>query len=166
MRHLSRLFLACTVIAPLATLAADATNNLSVTASVKASCAVDAASINFGAYDPIADSGRTSQTNLKITCTKGHPATISLSNGANYTAATGRQMADGNGNFVAYDLYQGGFPGAGGTRFGTAAGETLAYVGAGKTQDTSSVTVYAAIGSGQDAAAGTYTDTVTININY
>jgi spore coat protein U-like protein len=162
MRNLLRLFAACTVIAPLATFAASTTNDLTVTATVTASCAVNAAAINFPTYDPIADSGRTAQTNLEIICTKGHPATITLDDGLNFDAAAGRRMKSGP-NFIAYELFQ---DAGATTRFGIGAGEEYAYVGQGKTADNTSVTVYAVIDPNQDANAGTYSDSVVINIAF
>jgi spore coat protein U-like protein len=167
MRNVARLFLACTVLAPLGALAAiTAPVDLAVTASVKASCSVNAASINFPAYDPIADdsASRSAQTDLSITCTKGHGANIALGIGANHDGTSRRMKNVLSADFIAYGLYQDAtmtIPW--GSTIGT---DTASYVGKGKTADTTSVTVYAMIGAGQDAVAGDYADTVTITINY
>jgi spore coat protein U-like protein len=128
---------------------------------VKPSCAVSAATIDFPSYDPIADAGRTASTSLSIVCTKNHSATIGLSDGANFDAAAGRRMVSGT-NFLAYELYQ---DASYSDRFGSAVGERLVYLGKGKVAD-SSVVVYAVIGAGQDTAAGTYTDSVVIDIAF
>lgn len=164
MRNLFRLFVACSVIAPLAAGAATTNGTLALTAKVQASCSVAAAAIDFPIYDPIADSGRTAQTNLSIVCTKNHSATIGLDDGGNFTAATGRAMIGGTGaDLLKYELYQ---DAAMSKRFGSSGIERLGYVGKGKTADTS-VVVYAQIVSGQnDTPAGSYADSVVIDIAF
>jgi spore coat protein U-like protein len=164
MRNLLRLFAVCTAIAPLATFAETVNGNLTVSATVKASCAVSAAAINFGAYDPIADTGRTNDAALTITCTKGKTATIGLSNGANPDAVAGRRMKDAGSKYIAYDLYKVAAA-APGDRFGSVGTERLDYTGVGKAAD-STVRVYGVITAGQDAAAGTYSDSVVVDIDF
>jgi spore coat protein U-like protein len=163
MRNLLRLFAVCTAIAPLATFAGTVNGNLTVSATVKASCAVSAATINFPDYDPVADTGLAASTPLTITCTKGKGATIGLSDGGNFDTTAGRRMKDGTTNYVAYELFK---EAAATNRFGSVGGERLGYTGQGKVADGSTVTVHAVIAAGQDAAAGSYTDSVLIDINF
>jgi spore coat protein U-like protein len=165
MRNLLRLFAVCTAIAPLAAFAQlAASENLTVTATVKATCAVSTAPITFSDYDPIADSGRTNDAALTITCTKGKEATIGLSNGGNFDATAGRRMKDAGSNYIAYDLFKTSAA-APGDRFGSVGAERVGYTGVGKAPD-STVRVYGVIAAGQDAADGTYTDTIVVDITF
>lgn len=148
------------------------TANFQVTANVAASCTVSATNIAFGAYDP-ADANATNPLDangsVSVRCTRGtSTALATLSQGAN--SATGstcanplRQMTGGGTLRLRYDLYQ-------------EAGRTVVW-GCDATNDlpiptfTSSLTpvvltTYGRIPAGQDAAIGSYTDTVQVSVTF
>lgn len=171
----ARLFLAlsCLVATGSAFAGASPQNaNFQVTANVAASCTVSATNIAFGAYDPAdanATAPRDANGSVTVRCTRGtSTAVAALNQGAN--PATGstcasplRQMNGGSTLRLRYDLYQD-------------AGRATVW-GCDATNDqpiptfTSSVTpvtltTFGRIPAGQDAAIGSYTDTVQVSVTF
>ena len=129
--------------------------NVTVSASVAANCLVTAGSVVFGAYDPL---GTNETTNLDgsgtftVRCTRGVTAQVGLGDGLNYSS--GRRMGDGGTNFLNYQLYS---DNTRSTIWNNTTGR-VAYVAANKSPQT--LTIYGRVPSGQDPAAGSYSDTV------
>jgi spore coat protein U-like protein len=167
------LALACAAFAGTAVAApSPVTANFQVTANVAASCTVSATNIAFGAYDPAdvnATTPRDANGSVSVRCTRGtSTALATLSQGAN--PATGstcasplRQMNGGGTERLRYDIYQ-------------ETGRTVAW-GCDTTNDlpiptfTSSITpvvltTFGRIPAGQDAAIGSYTDTVQVSVTF
>lgn len=156
-------------------LAGSSTGTLSVTASVAAHCTVSAPTLAFGSYDPIganASAVLDGTTTATFTCTKKSAGVyVTADTGANPTHATGtcavatctRAMADGSGDYLSYDLY-------------TDSGHTVVwnttnsgghtYQPTFDTSTTATATVYGEIPAGTQVPAGSYSDSVTMTINF
>lgn len=147
--------------------AATATSSMPVSASVTATCTIDASGgVAFGAYDPVVTNATTDLTNsgtISTTCTNGSSATITLDQGANAeTASTAsaplRQMLSGTTDFLKYDLYTD----SGLTTAWGSTGVTVTGTGAAVTS-----TVYGSVPAGQNVAAGSsYADTVVATVTF
>lgn len=130
--------------------------NVAVTANVAANCVLTAGSVAFGTYDPLStnDTNPLDQTGtFTVRCVKGVTANVGLNDGANFSGT--RRMSDGGTNFLAYDLYQDSGRLTAWTNSGAG---RVAYLAANKSAAT--LTIYGRIPGNQDAAAGSYTDTV------
>jgi len=161
-RTISSLLLASIIAAP--AFAATATSSLNVTASVGPVCSISTLPVAFGAYDPV---GTNASANLNgtgtvtVACTKGASASVDLGNGGSFLASS-RRMSSGT-DFLSYALYKDSAqqqPWGSGVTGGT----TASYVAANK--NSASLTVYGAVGSGQDVSVGSYSDSIVATINY
>jgi spore coat protein U-like protein len=123
--------------------------------------------LSFGAYDPIVankSSVLDGTATLSVNCTNSVPYTITLGQGSNPAgtstdAAPLRRMAAG-ANMLSYSLYQN----TGRTTvWGNTSGTGVAGTGTGSAQ---TITVYGRIPSGQNAAAGSHSDTVLVTLTF
>lgn len=134
--------------------------NVAISASVAANCVLTAGSVAFGAYDPLVanDTAALDQTGtFTVRCVKGVTAQVGLDDGLN----TGRQMSDGGSELLDYELYKD----AGRTTVWTDTGAgRYAYTAANKSATT--LTIYGRVAGGQDAAVGSYTDTVVASAEF
>ncbi|MDF8332742.1 Csu type fimbrial protein [Novosphingobium cyanobacteriorum] len=149
-------------IAPTTGQAATATDTMAVSATVQSACIVAASALSFGSYNPTAGTNADATTTLSVTCTSGTSYTVGLSagNGSGATV-TSRKLTNG-GNTLNYALYQ---DSARTTNWGNTPGtDTPASAVAGSSATT--LTVYGRIASGQNVPAGSYTDSVTVTVNY
>lgn len=136
-----------------------ATTSFTVTATVIAACAVAAANLSFGNYNPTAGTALDGTTTVTVTCTPGTSYTVALNNGANF--ATTRRMAAG-ANFLGYELYKNPERT---DRWGGAGGEVLTPPGpAGITP--SAYTIYGRVPSAQAVPTGAYLDTVGVTVTF
>jgi len=141
------------------------TTPLSVTAIVGAVCSLSTSAVAFGSYDPIvvnASSPLNATGNITDTCSNGLAGTITLDQGLDPTGAStaavpARQMRSG-ASVLAYFLYSDsprsvpwGSTGIGITGTGTTSAPIL---------------VYGQIPGAQNAAAGSYADTVTVTVTF
>jgi spore coat protein U-like protein len=159
--------LGCSTLCPPASFAATATNTLSVTASVDASCSVGAATLAFGAYAPTADTALTGSASIPVTCTEGTAFQLGLDTGlytADATSGTTRAMKGSSGAYyLSYELYQ---DTSDTTIWGdTPTTEPMSVNGTGSAVD---LTVYGRIPAGQTTALpdNLYSDTVTATVTY
>lgn len=151
-----------------------ATTNLNVRIAITASCTVAAAAptdVDFGTVASTSTTPVLAQGSITAQCSALTPFNISLNAGLNAATAgdvTTRRMRNTDAsvttnNFVAYQLYQE----AGRTTVwgSTPATNTLARVGTGLPQ---SFAVFGQVlnPSSNNAAVGTYQDTVTATITY
>jgi spore coat protein U-like protein len=136
--------------------------NVAVSASVAANCVLTAGSLDFGAYDPLGanDTADLDQAgSFAVKCVKGSAAQLGLGQGANYSA--GRRLVSGGTNYLNYELYKD----AGRSTVWTGVGAgRLAYTATTKAEQT--ISIYGRVTGGQDAAAGSYTDTVVATADF
>lgn len=148
--------------------AATATANLSVTATVSATCSISTTPLAFGSYDPVGANNAApldGTGTVLVTCTSGAGAAVTLGQGANAgvgstDAVPSRRMKDAAGVFLSYSLYQ---DVAHTTLWGNTAGTSVAQTGTGTA---SSVTVYGRVPAGQNVASGAYADTVVATVTF
>lgn len=147
---------------PLAAQAATASTTFAVTTTVLTACTVTALPLTFATYDPTAAGNTDGTSTLSVLCTAGTPYNIALDKGTNGASVTTRKMKLVSGaDELGYQL----FTNSGRTtNWGTTVGtDTLAGTATGLLQ---AVTVYGRIPAGATVAAGAYTDTVTVTVNY
>jgi spore coat protein U-like protein len=159
---------ACALLAPASAIAGSSSTSMSVTSSVVAKCTVSAPTLAFGNWD-FATYGAANldgSSTLTFTCTKGAPAVyVTADTGANGASASGttRAMTDGSSDYLSYELYT---DAGHATVWNTtnSGGHTFAPTFAAS--HTATATVYGRIPSGQDAVVGSYTDSISVVINY
>jgi spore coat protein U-like protein len=144
--------------------AATASNPLTVSATVINNCLINTSALAFGSYDPVV--GNTSADLdgagvVSVACTKGVAPTIALGLGSNASGST-RRMSDGSGNYLTYELYKE----SGHVTVWGASGGALLSTSAAPSKASRDFTVYGRVTAGQDATAGSYTDTVVATVNF
>jgi spore coat protein U-like protein len=148
-------------------LAATAQSNFNVTASVTNNCTITSTTLAFGAYDPISANATVALDaagSVDVACTKGAAPTIGLNVGNNSANASGttRAMSDGSGGYLSYEIYQN----SGRTAVWGNSGADLLTTVPAPSKAARSFPTYGRIPAGQDAASGSYTDTVTATVNF
>jgi spore coat protein U-like protein len=144
--------------------AATASTNLGVSATVINNCLITTSALAFGSYDPVVANSAADLDGtgvVSVACTKGVSPTIALGLGSNASGST-RRMGDGSGHYLTYELFkESGHV----TVWGTAGGALLS-PSAAPSKDARDFTVYGRVTGGQDATAGSYTDTVVATVNF
>jgi spore coat protein U-like protein len=142
--------------------AASVSAQFNVTATVLKNCAVSASDLAFGNYTAGSGSPVTATTTVSVTCTAALPYTVALDGGQTTSDVSARAMTDGAAHNLSYGLYTtNGYGTVWGD--GSAGTSTVAGTGNGAAQ---AVTVYGRIPASQFVAAGSYTDRVTVTVNY
>ena len=142
-----------------------ATTSFQVTATVTASCSVAATDVAFGSYNPFSGTDGTATGTITATCTNGTPYSIDLSAGSSGSFAT-RTMSDGSSGTLNYNLYS---TSGGSSILGDGTSSTVLITGAGATGTGSgqAYSVYGTLPTGQNTApVGSYTDSITVTLNY
>jgi spore coat protein U-like protein len=143
--------------------------SLSVTASIDMSCSITTTALAFGDYEPgstHATAPLNAEGGVSSTCTTGSSGVIKMGQGINFAADSNdatplrRMVATGDAtSFLNYSVF-------------TDTGRTnewenstgVAYEGTGEAQ---ALVVYGSLEAGQTSAVvGSYTDTITVAINY
>ncbi|WP_455923445.1 Csu type fimbrial protein [Pseudomonas putida] len=142
--------------------ASTATANMSVSATVVATCSVSAGSLAFGSYSGTAV---TASADLSVTCTNDAPYTIAMDAGTGTDATTSARLLTSSSDStstLSYGLYQ---DSSYATSWGNTTGtDTLAGTGTGAAQ---TIGVYGKIAASQlSASTGSYADTVVVTVNY
>ncbi len=152
---------ACAIL-PSAAWAQTAQTTMDVSATVVKACVVSATNLAFGTYDPTSATPADATSAVTVTCTPGTSFTVGLNAGTTAGATvTTRKMASG-AERLNYALYS---DVARTTNWGNTPGsDTPAAVTASVTP--SVLTVYGRVAAQQAVAVGSYTDTVTITVNY
>lgn len=166
MRNVLRGMLAFTALGAGAATAATTTTTFQVTATVLATCSVSAAALNFGSYTPGAGA-LTANTALNVRCTNNTPFTVALNVGSTTGGSMAqRLMADG-ANTLQYNLFT---TVANTTVFGDGTGGSATQTGTGTGLGSAvALTVYGQLpdtATNQDAAPGSYSDTITATVTY
>lgn len=139
--------------------AASATANFNVTATVATSCAVSASDLAFGTYDAASNTDTLATSTISVTCSLLTPYAISLNNGTNASGST-RRMGSGASR-LSYEIYRDvGLTGI----FGLAT-SALGVSGVGTGFAVPS-TIYGKIPKNQAVAPGSYTDQITVTVDY
>ena len=155
-------FTAIALLLPGVAAASTATTTMGVSANVHSACVVTSNNLSFGNYNPTTGSPTDATSTFNVTCTTGTSFTVGLNAGATSGATvTTRQMANG-ASALGYALYS---DTARTTNWGNTPGtDTPAATIAGSSAST--FTIYGRIPAQQNVAAGAYTDTIIITINY
>lgn len=162
LRSFLPIFLAA-ALAPCAAYAAGSdTDSFEVSATVLASCDVDASDLTFGNYDPVAASNLDAETTLSVTCTNGTPYYVgmSLGNGSGASMATRRMTKSGGSQTLNYVLYQ---DTQRSVLWGNTGVDRLSGTGNGSAN---TLHLYARVPMQQTAPAGAYTDTITVTVSW
>lgn len=160
MRHFHRFALIAAASLPTSLWAATDTTTFDVTATVVNACDVSASNLAFGNYDPISVVATDATTTINVTCTLGATYSLRLNAGLNGAGVvTDRAMSNGV-NSLAYDLYTDalrtdiwGNDGATGVN-GTGTGLSVPTI------------VYGRIPAGQTVGAASFTDTITVTLEF
>ena len=145
--------------------AATATATFQVTATVASSCLVSATELAFGSITPIESDtvGLAKTSTISVTCSNTHPYTVNVGFGANGGTEANRFMKNSaNADKLAYNIYtEASHTNVMGD--GTGVSKNVPLVGTGAAQ---TVTVYGKLLQNQFVSAGTYADTLTVNVAY
>jgi spore coat protein U-like protein len=135
-------------------------------AGVMASCVASAPGFSFGLYDTLSGLPATAAITVSVTCNLTPPPTVTLSISA--SAVSGgffprRMRQDGGADLLAYNLFAdpGGISVLGDGSAGTAMLSERVMRNKPWT-----ATIYGRIPPAQDVAAGSYSDTLTLTINF
>ncbi len=147
---------------PLSGFSATATTTFAVTATVLNVCTVSALPLAFGTYDPTSATATDGTSTITVLCTLSQAYNVRLSQGVNGTGVTARKMIlTAGSDLLPYTLYR---DASRTLNWGiTDATDTVAGTGTGVAQ---THTVYGRIPINAAVAAGAYTDTVTVTVNY
>ena len=140
--------------------AGTASTTFAVNATVSATCLVSANSLAFNTY---AFAQLDASTTLSVTCTNNTGYSVGLDAGKNSSDPAARKMKGaltGNTDLLTYALYQGS---AGGTLWDNNTNTLKNQTGSGSAQ---SIPVWGRIPAGQYVQPDTYTDTITVSVNY
>lgn len=160
--------------------AATATNTVTVNASVSQVCTVSAATVAFGAYDPVVANATTDllapAAPITVTCTKGSTGVdVDLGQGGNYT--TVRRMTDST-DFLTYQLYKATSeasgaacaspPSSGAGVWGSASGGTTLTPSSPTWSATTGLifNICGVVPQAQNVGVGTYADSVTATVTF
>ena len=139
--------------------AASVTANFNVTATVATSCSVSASDLAFGTYDGTSAVDATTTSTINVNCSLLTPYTIGLNDGSN-AAGSVRRMGSGTSR-LSYEIYRD--PAMTGI-FGTVAA-TLGVSGIGTGLAVPNI-IYGKIPKNQNVTPGSYTDQVTVTVDY
>lgn len=134
------------------------------------SCTVSATTVAFGTYNPIVTTPTDSTGTVTVTCKGAASATYSilLSAGSSGTYSL-RRMPNSSGT-LAYQLYTDAAHtlvwGDGANGNGTSVVSDTRTIPAGQYGVTNYYTIYGRIPARQTVSAGTYSDTLTVTVNY
>lgn len=150
---------------------------LSASAHAGVRCTVSGGpGVAFGTYDQTSPTNAQSTTTITITCTfTGNTTSVTVSSVAlntghsnSYATRTMYQTVGTNTYLLDYNLYQNSY--TSGTIWGSGAGypayPAFTITGNRTTPGTQTLTVYGVIPALQDPVPGTYTDTITVTVNY
>ena len=131
-----------------------------------AACVVTAPTLSFGPYDGLSGAPATTSATAVVTCNETPPPTVTLELGP--SAVSGgffpRQMRhDSGSDRLAYNFY---VDAGGAAVWGDGTGGTATRSDRVFKNKPWTVTLYGRIPAGQDVSAGSYSDTLTITINF
>ena len=149
-----------------ASVSAQTTADIAVSATVNARCTITAAPVAFGVYDPLVTNAVApldGMGSVTVACTKGSVPTIALGPGAHASGSTRRMIGAATPNdLLTYELYQ---P-AGYTAVWGTTGPNLYTAAAAADKTARTFTVNGRVAGSQDVSTGTYNDTVVATVNF
>lgn len=148
--------------------AATRTTTFGVSANVAANCLVSASPMSFGDYDGTAP--RPGSSDISVRCSNGAPYTLALNVGTTTGASFAQRLLAFGTNTLEYNLYtSSAYTSIWGDGVG---GSTATVTGTGTGMSNASIqtrTVYGELVNSvanQDAPVGSYSDTITVTIEY
>jgi spore coat protein U-like protein len=144
------------------------TTTFQVNAVVNPNCLVSATPMSFGTYSGTAQLSTTSQINVR--CSLGAPYTLALSTGGGSFAT--RLLAGNGNNRLEYNLYTTDPTLGSGSIWGDGTSSTVRGTGTGGGMSVNNAiqhTVYGLLPNStanQNVPTGTYTDTITVTVEY
>ena len=144
--------------------AAQDSGTMAVSATIAASCTIATSTLPFGSLTSTNAANTDVTTSATVTCSSDSPFNIGMDYGLNSTGFQ-RRMASG-GNFLNYEVYIDGFGvNAFGpvSTFGTANNYNSPSTG---NSGANVVTIYGRIPQQTTPASGSYSDTLTVTVNY
>jgi spore coat protein U-like protein len=132
------------------------------TATVPANCrAYVTTDLDFGNVPGLIAANKDQTSTIAMTCTGRTAWNVGLNNGLNPSGSVRRMRLGATASYVNYELYRDtGRTHRWGATIGT---DTVPGTGTGGEQ---TLTVYGRVPAGQAAAAGSYSDTITVTISY
>jgi spore coat protein U-like protein len=151
--------------------AATSTGTFTVSATVLKACTVSASNINFGNYTP-GGGALTGNSTISVKCTKTTPYTVALNAGSTTGGSYAQRLMAYGAETLQYNLYTvAGFTTVFGD--GTLGTGTGSGTGAGLGAASQTYTAYGRLvdstanqNAAPNAAATTYSDTVTVTVTY
>lgn len=140
-----------------------ATGSLGVKIEITSNCAVSTsnAALDFGSHASTDTSASADNGAFTVSCTNETPYDIGLVPVSTASTTGSGEMKDGSGtNSIAYQLYSDAAMSA---VWGSDTGNMQSSTGTGSAQD---YTVYGKVTGSMNVPAGSYNDTVTINVTY
>ena len=139
------------------------TTTFNTTASVAAQCNVSAATLAFGAVNPLS-SQVDATTTLTVNCTKNSSYTVGLNAGVTTGTTIAQRLMANGANTMQYNLYTNS---ARSSIWGNSSGSWVSGTGAGL-GTAQTLTVYGRVASGQtNLAVGNYQEnTITVTVTY
>jgi len=133
------------------------------------SCTISASGVAFGTYTPATPAALTGTGTVNLTCTvttKKSTVTIDLSTGSSGSYAT-RTLRSGT-DVLNYNLYlDAADTQVWGDGTGASVEDTVPIMAHGNgSQANATFTIYGAVAALQDPAPGSYTDTITVTVNF
>lgn len=127
---------------------------------------VTAPSLSFGTYDGLSAAPATTSGVAVVTCDQAPPPTVTLEIGP--SAVSGgffprRMRQDGGSDLLDYNFYA---DSGGASVWGDGSGGTVTRSARVTKNKPWAVTIYGRIPPGQDVGVGTYSDTLTVTINF
>ena len=144
--------------------AAQQTGTIAVTASITASCSLTTNALAFGALTSTNGGNTDVPTTASVTCTSDSPFNIGIDYGANASGFT-RRMTNGT-DFLTYSVYIDGF---GSSEFGPISnyGNTTNFNSPMTGNNTTTtVNIYGRIPQQSTPPSGSYSDTLTVTLQY
>lgn len=131
-------------------------------ATVPSNCRAYATTdLDFGSIPGVITSDNDQTSTIGMTCTGRTAWQVGLNNGNNASGSIRRMRLGATGSYVAYELYS-NLPRT--VRWGNVLNsDTVPGTGTGEAQ---SVTVYGRVPAAQSAAAGSYSDIITVTVTY
>lgn len=137
-----------------------ATGNMTVSATVEASCSVTAPAVALGTYDPVAGTAVSTGDQIDFTCANGTTYAISLGNGLHYDGVGLKRRLQHSGagitvnDYLTYGIYEG--------TTDTTPWDGMSGAATGVAQ---AVDIFVQATSGQTTVkAGSYSDTVVVTV--